>query len=76
MAPVLEPNTREWTAYLPGSQENWIWFWDTREEAIPAPGSQYITGDSPIGCPLVFYRSNSAYKDLFKSIAEEFTCIS
>ena len=63
-----------WNVYLPGP-DNWVWFWDQFEHQDLIPGNQWISVYAPIGFTPVFYRYESEFKDLFKTIANDFGTI-
>jgi len=63
IAPVIEPNKDEWKVYL--SKDDWIHFWSNIEYK-----GGWITVEAPLGKPPVFYRKESKFKDLFKSLVE------
>lgn len=71
VAPVLEPGVENWNVYLPGP-DNWVWLWDQFGTSDLIPGNQWISVYAPMGYPPVFYRYESEFNDLFKSIATEF----
>ena len=61
VAPVIKPKIKEWKVYLPN--DDWIHIWS---------GNKYKGGwiivEAPIGKPPVFYRDNSRFCSLFKSL--------
>lgn len=61
VAPVIEPNQDKWKVYLP--KDDWIHLWSNNEY-----NGGWITVEAPIGNPPVFYKKNSTFKDLFKSL--------
>jgi alpha-glucosidase len=65
VAPVLEEGKSNWKVYLP--KDNWVNLW-TGDEST---GGNIIVS-SPLGYPPVFYKSDSAYKDLFISFREKY----
>ena len=74
VAPVLEPGVENWNVYLPGP-DNWVWLWDQFESPDLIPGQQWISVYAPLGFTPVFYRYDSEFKDLFKTIAVDFGSI-
>merc|ERR1711893_518294 len=73
VAPVLEPEVDTWRVYLPGSEDNWIHLWDETETSIN--GQQFITVSAPLGKTPVFYRADSKWIDLFRSIRSKFSIV-
>jgi alpha-glucosidase len=65
VAPVIEPGKDLRKVWLPGDQWNSLW----SGEAYPSGWSEV---PAPMGKPPVFYRSGSAYSELFASIAHAF----
>ena len=61
VAPVYSKDISEWKLYLP--KDNWIHIWTGKEY-----NGGKITVEAPIGQPPVFYRKDSEYKKLLKSI--------
>ena len=66
IAPVVEPGTEIRKVWLPGDE--WVSLWSGK--ACP---SGWTEAEAPMGKPPVFYRSGSAYTDLFTSIAHSFS---
>lgn len=64
VAPVIEADRADWTAYLPAGAE-WVHVWSGKRHA----GGQDVTVPAPFGEPPVFYRADSAHADLFERIA-------
>lgn len=64
--PVLEEGKLEKSVYLP--EDEWIHLW-TGKEYI---GNQTIIVEAPIGFIPVFYRKNSKFIELFRSITEKY----
>ncbi|WBX84519.1 alpha-glucosidase [Sphingosinicella microcystinivorans] len=64
VAPVIEADRSDWTAYLPAGAE-WVHVWSGKRHA----GGQDVTVPAPFGEPPVFYRADSAHADLFERIA-------
>ena len=48
-----------------GTKDDWIHFWSNFEYK-----GGWITVEAPLGKPPVFYRKESKFKDLFKSLVE------
>jgi len=63
VAPVYSPQRETWKVYLP--PDEWVHLWSERSYA----GGGYVEVESPLGCPPVFYRSGSAYAELFRTAA-------
>jgi len=63
IAPVIEPNEDTWKVYLP--KDDWIHLWSNIEYK-----GGWITVEAPIGNPPVFYKKDSTFKDLFKSLVK------
>jgi alpha-glucosidase len=63
IAPVIKPNMMEWEVYLP--EDNWIHLWSENKYK-----GGWVTVESPLGNPPVFYREFSAYSKLFKLLKE------
>ncbi len=65
VAPVHEEGKESWNVYLP--DDNWIHLFT---------GNEYTKGeyvvDAPVGCPPVFYRKESEYKELFKAVTKKY----
>ncbi|MHA1974501.1 MAG: alpha-glucosidase [Candidatus Hodarchaeales archaeon] len=61
IAPVVKPNKNKWKVYLPDDQ--WIHLWSGE---LFKKGYHEI--DSPLGCPPVFYREQSSFKELFNQL--------
>ena len=59
--PVVQPYQNRTEIYLP--DDEWIHLWTGKEYS---QGKQFI--DSHLGYPPVFYRKNSKYAELFKSL--------
>ena len=64
VCPVIERRTRTRQVYLPAGE--WIHFWT----GTPYAGGQSCTVDAPLGQLPVFYRKDSAYRDLFRTVAD------
>lgn len=65
VAPVHEEGKSEWEVYLP--EDQWVHFWSGKEFS---GGTHTIA--APIGKIPAFYRKDSAYAELFKSITEKY----
>lgn len=63
VAPVHKPGVDEWTTYLPAGTD-WVHAWTGQK----ITGGQRITLPAPIGQPPVFYRADSAWKELFAGL--------
>ncbi|MGG4130501.1 alpha-glucosidase [Paenibacillus illinoisensis] len=63
VAPVHQEAQTEWELYLP--EDEWIHLWTGKEYR---GGS--VTVAAPIGQPPVFYRKDSMWKDLFKTVGQ------
>ncbi len=63
VAPILEESAVLRSVYLPN--DKWVNIWNDKEYH----GGE-VKIDAPYGCPPVFYRYDSEYKELFKSIKE------
>ncbi len=63
IAPVIEPNQDKWKVYLP--KDDWIHLWSNNEYK-----GGWITVEAPLGNPPVFYKKDSTFKDLFKSLVK------
>jgi len=61
VAPVHKENQEEWAIYLP--KDNWVHLFT----GVEYEGGDIIV-DAPLGCPPVFYRKDSEYKELFKQV--------
>jgi alpha-glucosidase len=61
VAPVIKPNQSHWKVYLP--RDDWVHVWTGKSYS-----GGWITVDAPIGKPPVFYRKETEYLELFKSI--------
>ena len=61
VAPVVKPQTSIWNVYLPN--DKWVHVWSEKEYS-----KGWITIDSPIGQPPVFYKEDSKFIDLFKEL--------
>ncbi|MCL4110929.1 UNVERIFIED_CONTAM: hypothetical protein GTU68_030121 [Idotea baltica] len=61
VAPVYKDNKEQWLVYLP--EDNWVHIFT---------GEKYnggeVTVNAPLGCPPVFYREDSEYKELFSKV--------
>lgn len=64
VAPVYKPGADRWEVYLPAG--DWIHFWSGRR----FEGRTKVEVNAPIGNPPVFYREDSAYRELFEQIAK------
>ncbi len=62
IAPVCKKGKTTWKVYLP--EDSWIHMWTAKKF-----NKGWITIDSPIGQPPVFYREKSEYKKLFEGIS-------
>ena len=69
VAPVLLPGVETWTVYLPGADTRWLHLW-TEDEF---QGQTNITVSAPLGNPPVFYRENSPWRTLFRTIGSQFS---
>ncbi|XP_013409261.1 uncharacterized protein LOC106172883 [Lingula anatina] len=63
VAPVFLENQSQWNLYLPAGK--WIFFWNGTTVTGPAD----VTVDAPIGQTPVFFRSDSTWTNLFKTVA-------
>ena len=73
VAPVTNPEETEWTVYLPGEGQGWVWLWD-RTETV-RPGKMSVIVEAPWGLTPVFYKVDSPWTDLFRQIRDEFNLI-
>ena len=64
VCPVIERHTRTRQVHLPAG--DWVHFWTGK----PYAGGQSYTVDAPLGQPPVFYKKESAYADLFRTVAD------
>jgi len=64
VCPVIEKNAKERTVHLP--EGSWTGFWDGQ----PYKGGSEYTVEAPLGRIPVFYRSESAFKELFRGAAD------
>lgn len=58
VAPVIKKGKKKWRVYLPS--DRWVHLWSGKEF-----GGGWVTVESPIGEPPVFYRSGTDWKELF-----------
>ena len=63
VAPVYKKGVRRQKVYLP--EDDWIHLWSGESFA---PG--WHTVDAPLGYPPVFYRKDSEFTSLFRSLRE------
>ncbi len=70
VAPVIEDGAEEREVYLPGP-ETWIFLWDVDEE-IELEGPMTVTVTAPMGQTPVFYKYDSEWRNLFRTLAIEF----
>ncbi|CAF1201604.1 unnamed protein product [Didymodactylos carnosus] len=63
VAPVVRPNVRKWTVYIP-SNEDWLHLWSNEKYN---KGEWEI--DAPLGKVPVFYRATSQWSNLFKQLS-------
>jgi hypothetical protein len=64
VCPVIEKNAKERTVHLP--EGSWTGFWDGQ----PYKGGSSYTVEAPPGRIPVFYRTESAFKELFRGAAD------
>ena len=64
ICPVIEKNAKERTVHLP--EGSWTGFWDGQ----PYKGGSSYTVEAPPGRIPVFYRTESAFKELFRGAAD------
>lgn len=64
VCPVIEKNAKERTVHLP--EGSWEGFWDGQ----PYRGGSKYTVEAPLGRIPVFYRTESAFKELFRRAAD------
>ena len=64
VAPVVKPGENKRTVWLPQGQWRHMW---SGEDC-----SGTVTVDAPIGKPPVFYRTDSAYAQLFEKLAADY----
>lgn len=65
VAPIYTEGAEGREVYLP--EDAWVGLFDGR---VYACGEQYVK--TPLGKPAVFYRQNSAYRELFEKVEKEF----
>ncbi len=65
VAPVLEAERRDWTAYLPAGA-SWTHIWSGASH----PGGTEVTVDAPLGRPPIFLRVGSDWSKLFLGLSE------
>lgn len=63
IAPVVKKGRKKWNLYLP--QENWTHIWTGAKFT-----GGWITVESPLGKPPVFYRTDSKYSELFREVGK------
>ncbi|MFX0058934.1 MAG: alpha-glucosidase [Candidatus Heimdallarchaeota archaeon] len=63
IAPVIKPKIDQWKIYLP--RDNWVHIWSGE-----CYSGGWVTVDAPIGQPPAFYRKESEFSELFKSIKD------
>ena len=63
VAPVIEAGVEIWEAYLPAGVA-WVHVWSQKRYA----GGALVRVDAPLGEPPVFFREDSAYAALFRSL--------
>ena len=66
VAPVCKASQSEWSLYLPKGQ--WKHLWTNQ-----LYGRGMVTVPAPLGCPPVFYRTDSVWSDLFDSIYRKYS---
>ncbi len=64
VCPVIERHARTRQVHLPAG--DWVHFWTGK----PYAGGQSYGVDAPLGQPPVFYKQDSAYSDLFRTVAD------
>lgn len=65
VAPVWRPSEGERTLYLPTGTD-WVHVWSGQSFA----GGEEITVGAPLGQPAVFYRTDSAFSELFRGLRD------
>ncbi|MFI3176174.1 MAG: alpha-glucosidase [Eubacteriales bacterium] len=65
VAPVHEEGKENWNVYLPN--DSWVHIFTGKEYTK----GEYVV-DAPVGCPPVFYRKESEYKELFKAVTKKY----
>ena len=65
VCPVIERKAKTRRVYLPEGE--WIDFWTGQERK----GNTEFTAEAPLGQTPVFWKKNSAFKDLFRKAADE-----
>lgn len=63
VAPVIKPNVRTQTVYLPN--DKWVYLWNSTDVNNGA-----ITVNAPVGLPPVFVRKNSSFLNDILSLAD------
>ncbi|MEJ2252418.1 MAG: alpha-glucosidase, partial [Candidatus Lokiarchaeota archaeon] len=61
VAPVIKPDKQTWKVYLP--EDDWIHIWTEKEYK-----SGWLEIESPLGEPPVFYRKESLFRNIFRSV--------
>ena len=64
VCPVIERHAKTRQVHLPAG--DWVHFWTGQ----PYAGGQSYTVDAPLGQLPVFYKKESAYADLFRTVAD------
>ena len=64
ICPVIERHAKKRQVHLPAG--DWVHFWTGQ----PYAGGQSYTVDAPLGQLPVFYKKESAYADLFRTVAD------
>ena len=64
VCPVIERHAKKRRVHLPAG--DWVHFWTGQ----PYAGGQSYTVDAPLGQLPVFYKKESAYADLFRTVAD------
>ncbi|CAL4180585.1 unnamed protein product, partial [Meganyctiphanes norvegica] len=70
VAPVIHRNQDIVDVHIPGGESQWVHLWGDLDEIITGP--QDIQIAAPMGYPAVFYKVDSTFSDLFRTIAQEF----
>ncbi|KAB7498860.1 Sulfoquinovosidase [Armadillidium nasatum] len=72
VAPVIHKGQTIVSVFIPGGDDSeWLSFWPKVSNETYF-GPQTYDVDAPIGYPAAFYRKDSSYSDLFRSISDDF----
>ncbi|HEX8447447.1 MAG TPA: alpha-glucosidase [Sphingomonas sp.] len=65
VAPVIAADRTRWSAYLPAGTD-WVHVWAGTQHA----GGHHVMVDAPLGRPPLFYRPDSAFAGLFRTLRD------